>query len=115
MNFSSIAMQWGRQELRVEKPGYPPDWSNGPGRTWRRFLLYTERSAGNQEKSIFPTSGPENATPATGLPAPGFRRSAPKALPDITQTLLEAILMINEIVTLMVRNIWYYGGKSIAE
>jgi hypothetical protein len=38
-----------------------------------------------------------------------------KNLPDLNKTLLRAILMINEIVTRLVRNIWYYGGKSIAE
>ena len=34
-------------------------------------------------------------------------------LPDTTA--LKAILMINEIVTRLGRNFWYYGGKIIAE
>jgi hypothetical protein len=47
-----------------------------------------------------------------------LRRFSPGPFPKLTnlnKTLLKAILMINEIVTRMVRNIWYYGGKSIAE
>ncbi len=44
-----------------------------------------------------------------------FSPEPPKNLPDINKTPLKAILMINEIVTRVVRNIWYYGGKSIAE
>ena len=49
-----------------------------------------------------------------GLPH-RFSPEPPKNLPDLNKTLLKAILMINEIVTRVVRNIWYYGGKSIAE
>jgi hypothetical protein len=51
-------------------------------------------------------------------PLPGlgtaFRLSPPK-LPGLNKTFGTAILMLNEIVTRVVRNIWYYGGKSIAE
>jgi hypothetical protein len=39
----------------------------------------------------------------------------PQTLADLNKPRLKAILMINEIVTRPVRNIWYYGGKSIAE
>jgi hypothetical protein len=49
-----------------------------------------------------------------GLPH-HFPVALPKKLPDLNKTLLKAILMINEIVTRLVRNIWYYGGKSVAE
>jgi len=44
-----------------------------------------------------------------------FSPEPPKNLPDLNKTLLKAILMINEIVTRVVRNIWYYGGKCVAE
>jgi hypothetical protein len=40
---------------------------------------------------------------------------AAKKLPGLNKTFLPAILMKNEIVTRMVRNIWYYAGKRIAE
>jgi hypothetical protein len=43
-----------------------------------------------------------------------FAGVSPK-LPHLNKTLLKAILMINKIVTCVARNIWYYGGKSIAE
>jgi hypothetical protein len=45
----------------------------------------------------------------------GFSPERPQALPDLNKTLLKAIFMVNEIVTRLVRNNWYYGGKSIAE
>jgi hypothetical protein len=44
-----------------------------------------------------------------------FSPGPPKNLPDLNKTPLKAIFMINKIVTLLVRNLWYYGGKSIAE
>jgi hypothetical protein len=44
-----------------------------------------------------------------------FSPEPPKNLADLNEALLKAILMIYEIVTCVVRNIWYYGGKSIAE
>jgi hypothetical protein len=44
-----------------------------------------------------------------------FSLEPPNSLPNLNKTLPKAILMINEIVTRVVRNIWYYGGKSIAE
>jgi hypothetical protein len=52
--------------------------------------------------------------PPSGLPH-RFPPEPPKNLPDLNITPLKAFLMINEIVTRVVRNIWYYGGKSIAE
>ena len=57
--------------------------------------------------------------PPLRLQLPGlphrFKPQRPKKLPGLNKTFLQAILMINEIVTRVVRNIWYYGGKSIAE
>jgi hypothetical protein len=60
-------------------------------------------------------SPPENWKPAIGPPLPDFWYSAPKTLPDLNKTPLKAIFMINEIVTHLGRNFWYYGGKTIAE
>jgi hypothetical protein len=71
----------------------------------------------NQEKSSSRDNLPpgKNPEPATGLPSPDFRLSAPKTLPDLNKTPLQAILMVNGIVTRLGWNFWYYGGKSIAE
>jgi hypothetical protein len=44
-----------------------------------------------------------------------FRLSAPKTSPDLNKPHLQAIFMVNEIVTHVSRKFWDYGGKTLAE
>jgi hypothetical protein len=110
-DFSSIALQWRRQKPQGEKPGYPPGWSSGHDGDSYYILKHTP---GTKRNSSFRLPARKRRHQLPGLPH-RFSPEPPKNLPGLNKTPLKAIFMINEIVTRLVRNLWYYGGKSIAE
>jgi hypothetical protein len=74
----------------------------------------------NQEKSALEDNLPpgRNRGPIPALPA--ARPGGPPSLFDksgrtVTKPLSKPSLMINEIVTRLDRNFWYYGGKIFAD
>ena len=79
------------------------------------YLLYTARRSWEPKEIHLSAFRPGKGAASRRTSPARFSPELPKNLADINEALLQAILMINEIVTSVVRNIWYYAGKSIAE
>ena len=116
MNFSSTSMHYRRHKPRVERPGGPPFPAAQTHRGDHEgdFILYLNETPREPREIHLSASRPGKcATRRQASPA-AFRLS-PQNLADLNKPRLKVILMMNEIVIRPVRNIWYYGGKSIAE
>jgi hypothetical protein len=69
---------------------------------------------GNVARSSSPLS-PEKGATGHRVARYGFSSEGSKNSADLNKSHLRAISMVNEIVTRVSRNFWYYGGKTLAE
>ena len=97
----------------MRNPVIPPAGHTDRGGHGGDFYYILKDMPGTKRNPPFRLPARKMRRQLPGLPSAS--RLSPQILPNLNKTLLKAILMINEIVIRVVRNNWYYGGKSIAE